>query len=426
MGIIDYLTHAWSIFPKHSNDIEPEIKYLSVDDVRALPPNNSIPVRFNNRSGLISTLYNRIAMDVSAIQFMHVKLDPENEMQHNITSSLQRIFDVEANIDQSSTDFFHDLVYSLFDEGVVAAVPIEADLDPHDTAMFNIKSMRVGKILEWYPTKVKVRVYNERKGNFSDIVVEKKFTAIIENPLANVIGPDNQTLSRLLNKLSLLDKQDMEFINNKLNMIVQLPYPVRSDIKKNEAEERTKNLENQLTTSKYGIAYSGVEEKIIQLNRPINNGLLDEIKFLFDQLLNQLGLTPKVFDGTASSTEMQSYHTRIVDRIAQRIAEEFQRKFITKTAYTQGHRITTYNDPFKLVPTEQLATIGDTLLRNSILTPNEFRAIIGYGPSTNPMADQLYNRNIADTNQTVSLGEDPSLEDPNQNGYEQPQEEYYE
>lgn len=428
----DGLTHAWAMFSRtqsSSNLVETDEPFQLSLEPRALSPNTSIPGRSFSRSSIASMIFNRIAMDAAMVKFQHVKLAPDGENQEvQKNSALQRLFDVEMNLDQSSTDFFHDLVYSLFDDGVVAAVPLEATVDPSKSDSYDIKSMRVGKILEWYPTKVRVKIYNEKKGNFSEIIVPKKMCAIIENPLANIVGSENPTMARLLQKLAVLDAHDREAIANKWNMILQLPVPVRNDIKRREADARIQDIEEQLSKSSTGIAYVAADEKITQLNRPINTNLMEEIKYLTEELLSQIGLTKAVFDGTANAEQMQNYYTRTIDPIVTRIQEEFQRKFITKTGYTQGHRIVTYNDPFKLVPTSQLATIGDSLLRNRILTSNEFRAVIGYGPISDPMADQLYNPNIADNNQDVSVpgsvaspeegqGMDPSQMDPD--GYQQ-------
>lgn len=402
----DGLQHAWSMFNRNDTTslTETQPVFQLSNEPRALNPNNAIPTRTYARASISSMIFNRIAMDASMVKFQHVKLAEDKENQTiQYGSSLQRLFEVEMNIDQSATDFFHDLVYSLFDEGVVAAVPVEATLDPSQSDAYDIKSMRVGKILEWFPTKVRVKIYNESKGDFSEVVVPKKMCAIIENPLANILGTDNPTMNRLIQKLSILDKQDIDAVANKWNMILQLPVPVRNDIKRKEADERVKDIEKQLQDSNLGIAYITADEKITQLNRQINSNLMDEIKYLTDELLSQIGLTKAVFDGTANAEQMQNYYTRTIDPIVTRIQEEFQRKFITKTGYTQGHRIITYSDPFKLVPTSQLATIGDALLRNRILTSNEFRAVIGYGPISDPMADQLYNPNISDARQDVSI-----------------------
>lgn len=422
----DGLQHAWSMFnrndPTSLTETQPVFQLSS--EPRALNPNNSIPMRSYARASISSMIFNRIAMDASMVKFQHVKLAEDKENQTvQYGSALQRLFEVEMNIDQSATDFFHDLVYSLFDEGVVAAVPIEATLDPTQSDSYDIKSMRVGKILEWFPTKVRVKLYNESKGDFSEVIVPKKMCAIIENPLANILGTDNPTMNRLIQKLSILDKQDIDAVANKWNMILQLPVPVRNDIRRKEADERVKDIEKQLQDSNLGIAYITADEKITQLNRQINSNLMDEIKYLTDELLSQIGLTKAVFDGTANAEQMQNYYTRTIDPIVTRIQEEFQRKFITKTGYTQGHRIVSYSDPFKLVPTSQLATIGDSLLRNRILTSNEFRAVIGYGPIADPMADQLYNPNISDARQDVSIP--GSVGSPEEQAYAQyPQEEY--
>lgn len=402
----DGLQHAWSMFNRNDTTslTETQPVFQLSTEPRALNPNNSIPSRTYARASISSMIFNRIAMDASAVKFQHVKLAEDKENQTiQYGSSLQRLFEVEMNMDQSATDFFHDLVYSLFDEGVVAAVPVEATLDPTQSEAYDIKSMRVGKIMEWFPTKVRVKLYNEHKGDFSEVTVPKKMCAIIENPLANILGNDNPTMNRLIQKLSILDKQDIDAVANKWNMILQLPVPVRNDIKRKEADERVKDIEKQLQDSNLGIAYITADEKITQLNRQINSNLMDEIKYLTDELLSQIGLTKAVFDGTANAEQMQNYYTRTINPIVTRIQEEFQRKFITKTGYTQGHRIVTYSDPFKLVPTSQLATIGDSLLRNRILTSNEFRAVIGYGPIADPMADQLYNPNISDARQNVSI-----------------------
>ena len=393
----DGLKHAWSMFNTNSSSfVETETVFQIPNEPRALNPNNSIPTRVFSRSAISSMIFNRIAIDASMVKFQHVKIDMERENQVVLRNSpLQRLFEVEMNMDQSSTDFFHDLVYSLFDEGVVAAVPLEATLNPTMSDSYDIKAMRVGKIMEWFPTKIRVKIYNEAKGQFSEIIVPKKMCAIL--------GNENQTMIRLIQKLSILDKQDLELISNKWNIILQLPNPVRNDIKRKEADARIEDIEGQLKDSKMGIAYIGADEKITQLNRQINSNLMDEVKYLTEELLSQLGLTKAILDGTANADQMQNYYTRTIEPIVTRIKEEFQRKFITKTGYTQGHRIDTYSNPFKLVPTGQLATIGDSLLRNRILTSNEFRAIIGYGPIEDPMADQLFNPNISDARQDVSL-----------------------
>ena len=309
MGIMDNVRHAWSMFAKKPNEPslrETDPKYQQTFEPRALNPNSTIPQRTYKRSSIASMIFNRIAMDASMVTYQHVKIvnygtDDSTENQIVQTSSLQRLFEVEANIDQTSTDFFHDLVFSLFDEGVVAVVPMTADIDPSTSDSYNISSMRVGKVLEWYPTRIRVRVYNENKGDFSEIIVPKKMVAIIENPLNSILGNENPTMDRLIQKLSILDKQDLELVSNRLNMILQLPYPTRADVYKDQAENRIKAIENQLKDSNLGIAYISSEEKITQLTRQISSTLMEEIKYLTEELLNQIGLTKNVFNGTASA-----------------------------------------------------------------------------------------------------------------------------
>mgnify|MGYP002507193200 FL=1 len=429
MGFISEIKHGWELFKNGGKDYYDGIdaSYTDVSEPIAMSPSRSIPTRFNSISSYASMIYTRISVDIASMTFKHVVEDVDAETQTVVkNSSLNKIFSVEANIDQSSTSFFQHLVYSLFEEGVVAVVITDADLDPIETGSYKINSLRVGKITQWYPTKVRVKLYNEKTGNFSEVVIPKRTTAIIENPLQNIVGKENPTLERLLQKLSLLDKQDYDMVNERLNMILQLPYPTRTDTKKSIAKERLDDLDKQLKGSKLGIGYISSDEKITQLNRPLNSSLIDEIKYLTDEFLSQLGYTRNVFNGTANALENMVYNNRNM-AIANRIKEEFQRKFLTKTAQTQGHRIIVYSDPFKLVPPEQLASIGDSLLRNSILTPNEFRGLMGFGPHPSPMADELYNRNIADSNQDVSLGSPASpdyMTDPyNQNGGNYPMEE---
>ena len=429
MNIRDQLEHGWNLFfPREgsANLVETDPKYQISYEPHSLNPDSSIPLKTYSSSAFASMLFNRIAIDVSMIRFMHIKVDKDSDKQTvQKDSSLQRLFDVEANLDQTSTDFFHDLTYSLFDEGVVAVVITDATNDPSVTGMYEIGSLRVGKITQWYPTSVRVKLYNENTGQFSEVVVPKRSTAIIENPLNNIIGSGNPTLDRLLKKLSLLDKQDLDLVTNKLNVILQLPYSVKNEIKQSVAKNRVDSLEKQLKDTKLGVGYIGAEEKITQLTRPLNTSLMDEIKYLTDELLSQLGVTRKIFDGTASQDEMQNYYTRTIEPIAQRIQEEFQRKFITRTAYTQGHRIIMYQDPFRLVPTGQIATIMDTLIRNQILTSNEARSILGYAPSSNPLADELFNPNMPSQKQimpgspTSPEEYDPYMMDPSlQNGGE--------
>ena len=427
MSLFDRLEHGWNMFKQRSpangfNDTDP--KYQTVYEPQSISPDRSIPQRFYSQSSFASMIYNRIAIDVSMAKFRHIKLSKDRQTSEVVKDShLNRLFECEFNIDQTATDFMHDLTYSLFDEGVVAAVVVSASGDPMIDGSYNIESMRCGKIIQWYPRHVRVKLYNEETGQFSEVVVPKRTTAIIENPLNAVVGNGNPTLDRLMKKLSLLDKQDSESVSSKLNMILQLPNPVRTDLKQEAATKRVKDLENQLKESNLGIGYIGSEEKITQLNRQLNSILMDEVKYLTDELLSQLGFTRNIFNGTASSEELHNYYVRTIEPILTRIQEEFQRKFLTKTAYTQGHRVTTYNDPFRMVPTKDIANIFDTLIRNRILTSNESREILGFDPSEDPRANELFNPNMPWDKQGV-LGSpaspeeyDPYMMDPElQNG----------
>ena len=304
----------------------------------------------------------------------------------------------------------------MFDDGEVIAVPTDTDIDP-DTMSYNINEIRIGKAVEWYKDDIKVRLYNPMIGDFSEVVVKKKFTAIIQNPLYAVLANGNPTLDRLLRKLSIVDKEDMDVVTNKLNIILELPVPVKGEIKRKEAEERIKDIEKQLRTNSLGAAYIGTNEKITQLGRQITSTLMDDIKYLTTELMNQLGLNERVFNGTASAAEMQNYYVRTIEPIVRHIQQEFQRKFLTKTAYTQGHRINIYMDPFKLVDITSLAGTGDSLIRNGIMSSNEFRHKIGLGPHWAPQADMLFNPNIANKNQADGYGYagDPGM-DPSMMG----------
>jgi hypothetical protein len=356
-------------------------------------------------SNLANTVFNRIALDASMVDILHVKVDQASENQTRVDSTLQERLTTEANIDQTGPAFIHDLVYSILDEGVAAAVPIETSIDIKKTDSYDIYSMRVGRITQWYPKFVTVEVWDEISGNFKQTTLPKSDVAIIENPLYEIVNRPNGTLSRLNHKMTLLDKVDEDTISNKLNMILQLPYAVRSDLKRQQAQQRIDDLEKQLSNSEYGIGYVDGTEKITQLSRPVGTNLSEEVKYLTEQFYNSLGLTQNVFNGTASELEMRSYYSRAVDPIISRIVAEFNRKFLTKTARAQGQELIAYRDPFKLVPVDKLAEIADTFSRNAILTPNEIRKIIGFGPSSDPKADELSNKNIADANQDTA---DPS------------------
>lgn len=439
VNLRDTIKHSWDMFTRHTkerpySDVNPQIK-MRVDEPRGLSPKQQSPFRQHAISSTAATIFTRIAMDVSMVEFQHVKIDPETETQSILSkSSLNRLFTVEANSDQTSVDFFHELVYNMFDDGEVVVVPTVTDVNPLDLT-YNIIEVRIGKTIERYRDKIKVRLYNPEKGDFSEVVVPKKMVAIIQNPLYAVLSNGNPTLERLLRKLSIVDKEDMDNITNRANMILQLPIPVKGSLQRSEAEERIKDLEEQLKTNKLGVAYIGANEKVTQLGKTLQSNLMDDIKYLKGELMSELGLNENVFNGTASAADMQHYNVRTIQVICKHIQQEFQRKFLTKTAYTQGQRVNVYMDPFKLIDISILASTGDSLIRNGILTANEFRNKIGFGPHWAPQADTLFNPNIANKNQQGGYGYagDPGSGgsmDPNmmgEEGYEDQNEgEYYE
>lgn len=353
-----------------------------------------------NTSSLSKVVFNRIATDAAMVSLNHVKTDPKNDTQDVISGELQDRFSLEANIDQNAYQFFHDLIYSLMDEGVVAVVPIETSGDILDSqGAYEIYSMRTAKILEWFPKHVRIRVYDDFDGEHKDVTVPKTSVAIIENPFYEVLNASNSTLERLKRKMMALDKLDDEIMSGKFNLIFQLPFDTSSPIRKNKAKDKVKELEEQLKDNKYGVAYTGATDKVIQLNRPIDNDLADQVKWLQEEFFNQLGLTVNIFNGTASEAEMNNYYARAIDPIMTAIVQEFRRKFLTRTARTQGQSITYNRDIFKLIPVSVLAEIADKMSRNEILTPNELRNIMGFRSAKDPKANELTNRNIASKNQ---------------------------
>lgn len=341
-------------------------------------------------------------MDVSMTTFKHVKIDPKNEDETIMHSGLHNCLSVEANIDQSHIQFIHDIAYSLFDEGVVAVVPVDTDLSPETTGGYDILTMRVGKIRQWYPQHVEVELYNDRTGMQERVTLLKKNVAIIENPLYAVVNGDNSTLNRLIAKLGQLDDVESLVSSGRLDLLISVPYGIKTDLQRQMAEERIKSIERQLATGRNGVAYIDGTEKVVQLNRPANSQLLESINTLAEQFNNQLGLTRSIFDGTASEAELRTYYTRAIDPIVEHIVAEFNRKFLTKTARTQGQTIKAYRDLWKTVPVETFATLGDTLRRNYIASANEIRKVLGFKHSNDPRADELFNPNIADNNQSVS------------------------
>lgn len=389
MNFVDRLAHAWNAFqnkdPTPLSYTQPGF-YTRPDRHRLLPGVDNT---------IISSIYTRIAIDVSAIDIEHVRVDEnENFVEKIKDSSLNYIFSTEANIDQTSREFVRDIVMSMFDEGCVALVPVDTNTVPKNPGSFEINSIRTGKITEWYPKAVKVEVYNEKTGEKEEVTMLKRTVGIIENPLYSVMNERNSTLQRLIRKLSLLDQVDEQSSSGKLDLIIQLPYIIKSEARKKQAEQRRAEIEDQLTNSKYGIAYTDGTEKIVQLGHPIENNLLQQIEYLTKVLYSQLGLTEAVFNGTADDKEMLNYYNRTIEPIISAITEECQRKFITKTGRSQRQRIMFFRDPLKLVPISELADLSNSLSRNEILTPNEFRGSMGFKPADDPRADMLVNRNI--------------------------------
>lgn len=353
-------------------------------------------VRFSrgNERSIVTSVYNRIAMDVASIVIKHCRLDENDRYIEDIKSGLNDCLTLEANIDQTGRAFIQDTVMSMFDEGAVAIVPVDTTSDPTISGSYDILSMRTGKIVEWFPRSVKVEVYNDRTGRKEQVILPKKSVAIVENPLYSVINEPNSTMKRLVRKLNLLDAIDEQSGSGKLDMIIQLPYAVKGELKQQQADKRRNDIIEQLK-GPYGIAYIDGTERVTQLNRPIENNLMKQIEYLTNMLYSQLGMTQSVFDGTADEKAMLNYNNRTIEPIVAAITGAMKRSFLTKTARTQGQTIMSFRDPFKLVPIDNIAEIADKFTRNEVLTSNEIRQIIGFKPSNDPKADQLVNSNIA-------------------------------
>lgn len=384
------LKHAWNAFTNR----DPTTAFSAPGYSYTYRPDRPKFTRGNERS-IVTSVYNRIALDCASIDIKHCKMDKNGRYVEDMKSDLNNCLKLEANIDQTGRAFMQDVVMSLLDEGCVAIVPIDTTFDPKVTGSFDIQSMRTGKILEWKPAHVKVRVYNEATGDKEDVWVPKKTVAIIENPLYAVINEPNSTLQRLTRKLSLLDVTDEQTASGKLDLIIQLPYVIKSEARRAEAEKRRKDIEAQLAGSKYGVAYTDGTEKITQLNRSLENNLMKQVEYLTNMLFSQLGITQSILDGTADEQTMLNYYNRSIEPIVSAIVDEMKRKFLTKTARTQHQTIAAYRDPFKLVPINNIAEIADKFTRNEILTSNEIRQIIGMKPSDDPKADELINSNIS-------------------------------
>ena len=408
MKLTERLLHSWDAFKNAGTTYSMDIGTGS-----STPSGKTVLSRVSADS-LAGTIYNRIAIDASMVTFHHVKTDAQGN-ETDIKSSMNDIFGLEANIDQNSVDFIQDIVYSMFDEGVVAVVPVHTTLSPENFGGFEIDSMRVGKVTQWYPKHVKVQLYNEETGRKQEVVLKKKAVALIENPLYPIVNGPNSTMKRLISKMTLLDYQDDATASGKLDLILQLPHVLKTELQKKTAKQRVEHIEDQLKNNKYGIAYLEATEKVTQLNRPVVSNLSEQVDKLVQELYNQLGLTENIFNGTASEAELKIYYERTIDPILTRIALEFKRKFLTKTARTQGQTIVFRRNPFKLIPASQISEIADKFSRNAILSPNELRSVLGYAPNAQPESNQLINRNIANKNQEGSTGSGMSPDENSQN-----------
>ena len=397
MDFRDRLQHAWNAFMSR----DPTTGYGNIGVSYGYRPDRTRLTRGNERT-VVTAIYNRIALDVAAIHINHSDLDKNERYIGKRNSSLNNCLELEANIDQTGRAFMQDVVMSMLNEGVVAIVPVETITTPKITNSFDIVSMRTGKILEWYPEHVKVNLYNERTGKREDLVLPKRFVGIVENPLYAVVNEPNSVAQRLIRKLALLDVVDEQTSSGKLDLIIQLPYVIKSEARRQQADQRRKEIEMQLSGSKYGIAYTDGTEKITQLNRSLENNLLKQIEYLTSMLYSQLGINQAILDGTADEKQMLNYYDHTVEPIVSAIVDEMKRKFLSKTARSQNQSISFFKDPFKLVPVNDIAEIADKFTRNEIATSNEIRQVIGWKPSDDPKADELRNSNINQSNDEES------------------------
>lgn len=386
------LKHAWNAFTTGQANSQVD-RYTNYGPANYSRPDKTRLSMGNERS-IVNSVYSRISTDVAAISIQHVRTDPNGRFIEPMTSGLNDCLTLDANMDQTGRSFIKDIVLSMFDEGQVAIVPTDTTYNPAFSNSYDIQKLRAGKILEWYPAHIKVQVYNEKTAKKEDITVPKSMVAIIENPFYSVMNEPNSTLQRLIRKLNLIDAVDEQSGSGKLDLIIQLPYVIKTAARKEQAEIRRKDIEEQLSGSKYGIAYTDGTERITQLNRPTENNLMGQITYLTSMLYGQLGITEAIFNGSAGEQEMLTYFSRTIEPIISAIVDEMKRKFLTKTARSQNQSIVYFRDPFKLVPVSQLADIADKFTRNEILSSNEFRGIIGFKPSSDPKADELKNKNI--------------------------------
>lgn len=387
--------NAWNAFRNR----EPTKVFQDIGYGYSYRPDRFRLTRGNERS-IVTSVYNRIALDVAAIDIRHVQLDADGQFCDVVQSGLNNCLSTEANLDQTGRAFIQDAVMSMMDEGCIAIVPVDTDDDPDDTTGYQILSMRVGRIRDWYPKHIRVELYNEETGRKQDIVVPKSTVAIVENPLYAVINEPNSTMQRLIRKLNLLDAVDEQSSSGKLDLIIQLPYVIKTEARRKQAEKRRKDIEQQLAGSKYGIAYTDGTERITQLNRSLENNLMKQIEYLTSMLYSQLGITQSILDGTADDKTMLNYYNRTIEPIIAAIVDEMKRKFLSKTARSQNKSIKFFRDPFKLVPVADLAEISDKFTRNEIATSNEIRQVIGWKPSDDPKADELRNSNLSQPNES--------------------------
>ena len=419
MKFTDRIKHGWNAFLNR----DPTYNYRDLGGPSyGYRPDRMRFTRGNERS-IVTSVYNRIALDAASIDIMHVQLDKDGRFESIRESALNECLTRNANIDQTGRAFIQDVVMSMLDEGCVAIVPVDTTINPNISNSYEINTVRTAKIVEWYPAHVKVNLYNDRTGRKEDLILPKKTVAIIENPLYAVINEPNSTMQRLIRKLNLLDVIDEQSGSGKLDLIIQLPYVIKTDARRQQAEQRRKDIEMQLSGSKYGIAYTDGTERITQLNRSVDNNLMKQIEYLTSMLYSQLGITQAILDGSADDKTMLNYYNRTIEPIVSSIVDEIQRKFLTKTAITQKQAILYFRDPFRLVPVNEIAEIADKFTRNEIMTSNEIRQIVGMKPSKDPNADELRNKNLSESNEMIKEKqsdnnnlEDNQSEGGNQNG----------
>lgn len=400
------LKHAWNAFtsrdPTYEHSYSTQVSYYRPDRTRRT---------ITNEKSIITAVLNRIALDAASVEIRHSRLDDNGRFSEEINSGLNNCLSLSANIDQTGRAFLQDAYMSMLDEGCVAIVPVDTSIDPRYSNSYEIETMRTGKIVQWYPQHVKVRLYNDRKGEHEEVMLPKSMVAIVENPFYEVMNKPNSTMQRLARKLNLLDVVDEQSSSGKLDLIIQLPYVIKSEARRKQAEDRRKDIEQQLSGSKYGIAYTDGTERITQLNRPIENNLQKQVEYLTNLLFSQLGMTQSILDGTADDKTMLNYNNRIIEVIVATMVDEMKRKFLTKTARSQGQSISMFRDPFRLAPVSDIAEIADKLTRNEIATSNEIRQIIGWKPSKDPSADELRNKNLNQTAEEAGRVENPYSEE---------------